>query len=312
MHISYLHEHSASLPGITTGLLDALSVLGQAFVRRLAAVDVYSRATSPVVSALSIGVAEVASALAEWASGEPWVLECAAMGRTFAGARPPGKVLEQILRRVVGVLCLAGEEEVAACLLRGLLSDVDRVRSTTITDPKTTLQEAIAPAAVQYTYEREGPDHETVFRATVTARGLCGTGAGRNKKDAAQKAALDLLQKLIPHARSSRTSMLGTRPSPVAIPEPREHVVAVHKLKSLFQLPETAAPLLSQALIHASWAYENRPRIIRYHQQDNQILAFVGAEAALYESALAATYRVVADPPQEFAFRGLDTGCPAK
>ena len=64
-------------------------------------------------------------------------------------------------------------------------------------------------------------------------------------------------------------------------------------------------PLLSQALIHTSWAYEHHFEMAKYNQQDNQVLAFVGAQAAGYEDALAAARQAAADPPQAFAFRGL-------
>lgn len=307
MHSSYLYENEASFPGITRGLLNALSTLGFAFLRRMAAADAYQQPTAPTAGSLSTDVAEIMFALPTWAAKQAWLLECAALGRTFADAAPPASVSGHLLRRVVAVLCLAGEEAVASLLLQGLVSDVRRQRATTVADPKTALQEAIAPITPEYSYERVGPDHETVFHCTVTAmRGRRGSGAGRSKKLAAQNAALDFLQRHIPQAPTGRNREQTLRPNPVAIPEPRAHAVAVRELQDLFFLPLSATPLLSQALVHASWAYEHRPEIAKYRQQDNQVLSFVGAETAGYEDAFAATRHAVADPPQEFAFRGFD------
>ena len=312
MHSTYLYENQAMLSEITPGLLDALSILGLAFLRRRAAVDAYQRTASPTAASLSKDVAQAAFGLTDWASKKAWLRESAALGRNFSDTEPPARLLAHLCRQLVGVLCLTGEESVASGLLEDLLSEARRKRSIPAHDPKTTLQDAIAPLRAEYSYESEGPDHDTMFSSTVTdTRGRRGTGVGRSKKQAAQNAALDLLQRYIPQALSTRTSeplltpASGPRQFPVTIPEPRDHAVAVGELQTLFALRTSAAPLLSQAFVHSSWAYEHRRDIARYHQQDNLVLAFVGAEAAAYEDALAATRQAAAYPPLEFAFRGL-------
>jgi dsRNA-specific ribonuclease len=306
VHSSYLYENQTAFLGITRGLLDALSSLGLAFLRRMATVDAYQQPGSLTAGSLSKDVAEIVFALPAWAARQAWLLECAALGRTFSDSAPPAKVSAHLLRRVVGVLCLAGEEAVASRLLEDLLSDARRQPSTPTHDPKTTLRMAIAPRTAEYTYEREGPDHDPMFRATVIdTRGRRGTGVGKSKRQAAENATLDFLQRYIPQALSARTPQPTSRPVPAAIPGERAHTVAVRELQNLFVLPTSASPLLSQALIHPSWAYEHRSSMARYHQQDNQVLAFVGSEAAGYEDALAAARQAAADPPQEFAFRGL-------
>jgi dsRNA-specific ribonuclease len=307
MHSSYLYENQTAFPRITRGLLDALSNLGLAFLKRRTTVDSYIRTASSTAESLSKENAETVLALPAWAARQAWLLESAALGRTFADATPPATVSAHLLRRVVGVLCLSDRETVASGLLAGLLADVRRQRDATVGDPKTALQEAIAPGRVEYFYKREGPDHETVFRATVRdTRGRRGTGAGRSKKLAAQNAALDFLRSHIPQALSPRMPKSAQRPVPVAISAPPAHIQAVRQLRNLFGLPESATPLLSQALVHTSWTYERRVGSTANRQPDNEVLAFVGAEAAIYEDALAATRQVAADPPQEFAFRSLD------
>ena len=307
MHSAYLGERHTVFPKVTKGLLDMLSNLGVTFLARLATIDAYQRAVWTSAGALNKDVNEVISALPDWAARQEWLLRCAALGHTFAGGTPPPRVSAHLLRRIIGVLCLAGEETVASRLLEGLLSDVRQQRSATVIDPKTTLQDVIAPTTAVYVYEREGPDHQIVFRAIVTdTRGRRGDGLGRNKKQAAQNAALDFLQRHIPQALSSRASETAPLPARVALPEPRAHVLAVQRLRDLFGLPASATPLLSQALIHSSWAFEHRASMAKYRQQDNQLLGFVGAQAAFYEYARAVAYQIAADPPQEFAFRSLD------
>jgi len=306
-HATYRYEYPTAFPGVTEGLLDALSALGLAFLRRLAALNAYKRAASATAGTLSRQVAQVAAELPAWADQQEWVLKYAALGRNFSEVRPPAKVPATLLRQVLGVLCLAGEETAAGRLAEGLLAEVSRQQFSTVADPKTVLQEAIAPSTATYTYEREGPDHKIVFRATVTdTRGRRGIGVGSSKKLAARNAALDFLHRYIPQALSAGKSASTSRLLPVAIPEPQTHASAVQRLRNLFVLPTSAAALLSQTLIHTSWAYEHRLAVTRYHQQDNQVLAFVGAEVAIYESTLAAVRQAVADPPPEFAFRGLD------
>ena len=308
MHSAYLGERRTVFPKVTKGLLDVLSNLGVTFLGRLVTIDAYQRAVWTSAGALNNDVNEVVSALPDWTARQEWLLRCAALGHTFAGGTPPPKVSAHLLRRIIGVLCLAGEETVASRLLEGLLSEVHRQRSTTVIDPKTTLQDLIAPSTAEYVYEREGPDHQVVFRAIVTdTRGRRGAGLGKNKKQAAQNAALDFLQRHIPPALlSPPTSETAPLPTRVALPEPRAHVLAVQRLRDLFGLPASATPLLSQALIHSSWAFEHRASMAKYHQQDNQVLGFVGAQAAVYEYARSVAYQIAADPPQEFAFRSLD------
>ncbi|WP_246144881.1 ribonuclease III family protein [Actinacidiphila oryziradicis] len=74
----------------------------------------------------------------------------------------------------------------------------------------------------------------------------------------------------------------------------------------MFALPETALPLLSQAFIHASWAYENSAKLLRYRQQNNQVLAFVGSNVVVYEDALVAAQQAVLEPPEQFSYLNLD------
>lgn len=308
VHKSYLHEKQDFLPGVTAGILDAFSDLGLAFTRRLAAADAYKRLSSTKVSSLSNDVAQVAFGLPAWASRQAWLMECAALGGSLTREASPRSVPANLCRQLVGALCHGGEHRVAAALLSGLLVSVRQHLINSIGDAKTLLQQVLSPHTVAFVYEMEGPAHDPLFRAIATAGlGRTGTGVGKSKKAASQTASLDLLRRHFPRAleSSSRSTALRST-TPAALREPRRHHETVQGLCELFILPSTAAPLLSQALIHSSWAYEHRSEMEKHRQADNQVLAFVGSQAAIYEDALVAVRRAVADRPKEFTFRHAD------
>src|SRR5215469_3858935 len=66
-HATYRYEYPAAFPGVTEGLLDALSALGLAFLRRQAALNAYKRTVSATPGPLSKEVAQVVFALPTWA-----------------------------------------------------------------------------------------------------------------------------------------------------------------------------------------------------------------------------------------------------
>jgi dsRNA-specific ribonuclease len=307
VHKSYLYENQDLLPGLTRGLLDAFSDLGLAFTRRLAAADAYQRLSSAKVGSLSHHVAQLALRLPSWANEQAWLIECAALGGSLTREAPPSSVPGNLCRQLIGVLCHGGADRVAAALLGGLLSDVRQRLIDSVGDPKTLLQEVLSPHTVSFAYEREGPDHDQEFRA-VAADGLGrrGAGEGKSKKAASQSASLDFLKRHFPQALKAPNVAATPKPCPIALPQPRKHYDTVQWLRGLFALPSTATPLLSQALIHSSWAYEHRPELAKHRQQDNRVLAFVGSQAAIYEDALVAVRQAVADPPEEFTFRNAD------
>ena len=132
-------------------------------------------------------------------------------------------------------------------------------------------------------------------------------GEGPSKKQATRAASADFLQKYLPRAieeakakasgRSSQTS-----PLPVTGRDYERHAATVHSICSIFGTPATAEGILSQALIHSSWVYENRALAARTHQQDNQILGLVGSHVLNYECILRIARSIEQDPPPEFTF----------
>ncbi|OKI41579.1 hypothetical protein A6A29_37155 [Streptomyces sp. TSRI0281] len=201
------------------------------------------------------------------------------------------------------MLCLEGEEEVARRLLEEHLATQQREIASSINDPKTALYEVVGHAALTWEYVRGGPEHAPAFRAVVTdTRRRTGKGSGSSKKAASQLAALDFLQRHVPQVLAARDTAVSPPPRAQEIPASRAHVGTVRHLEALFSLPETSRPLLSQALVHASWAYENGHQMERYRQQDYQALAYLGSQILGYEHLLATARRIVVTPPAEFAF----------
>ncbi|MFB7782194.1 ATP-binding protein [Streptomyces vinaceus] len=306
VHSSYLYENRETLPGVTKASLEALNRLGGAFLQKMAAADVYRETAATAPGVVSKSVAEIVSAFPAWTVEQEWIRRSAALSVGLNPETLSPKVTSLLCRQVIGVLCLEGEEDVAARLLGDLVSTVRRRLQHSIGDPKTELQEQLGGGGVTYEYEKEGPDHAAVFRAVARdTRGRRGEGTGRSKKEASQQAALDFLERHIPAAFNGRDDNTAPRHSALEIVAPATHARMVRRLQSLFSLPAAARPLLSQALVHASWLHENRSEAVRYRQQDHQVLAHVGSWVLIYEHLLAVARHTIADPPDEFTYLTL-------
>ncbi|MDH6221549.1 ATP-binding protein [Streptomyces pseudovenezuelae] len=303
MHSSYYHENQATLPGITKATLDVLNRLGAAFLQKLAAAEIYRSGANLTSGAMSKDVAQIVSAFPAWTAEQKWLRESASLSIGLDRETLTSKITAFLYRQVIGVLCLEGEEEVAAGLLSDHIAAQRRIMASDSTDPKSALYEHLGRDAVTYEYQHEGPDHAIVFRAVaMDTRRRTGEGTGRSKKAAAHQAALDFVRRHIPHAFTTRDETVTRRMPAREVPGPDAHVQAVRRMQDLFALPATSRPLLSQALVHASWAYENRSEIAKCHQQDYQVLAYLGSLVLIYEHLLAAARHTVVDPPDEFAF----------
>ncbi|WP_330283383.1 ATP-binding protein [Streptomyces sp. NBC_00588] len=190
-------------------------------------------------------------------------------------------------------------QEVAEKLLEELVSEAKR--SETIADPRSALDAVLSKsraAPITYQYDRKGPDHDTVFTALASDKlGRQGFGQGRSKKLAARNAALDFLRVNIPHALQDNPESSQPRPTLGEIHSNATHENAVHRLQEMFALPPIARPLLGQALVHPSWAYEQRRQLEPIHQQDNQALGFIGSQVLNFEYALTRARNAIHSPP---------------
>ena len=151
-----------------------------------------------------------------------------------------------------------------------------------------------------------------LFKATlIDTKGRRSTGEGPSKKQALRDASADFLRRHLPNAAGS-DKMRSPSGSAQINPLPLEgrlyeqHMIVVRQIREIFGLPSAAEALLSQALIHPSWTYENKSTAMRAHQQDNQVLGLVGSHVLIYEHALRAVSRIAQSPPKEFAFLTLE------
>jgi ribonuclease-3 len=116
-------------------------------------------------------------------------------GEEATGGRDKASILADTLEALLGAVYLDRGLEVASRVIHGLFDPVmadAAVRGAGL-DWKTSLQELTAEAALgvpEYRVTEDGPDHAKMFTATAVVAGEeLGTGEGRSKKEAEQRAA---------------------------------------------------------------------------------------------------------------------------
>ncbi|MBP3780376.1 ribonuclease III [Selenomonas sp. AE3005] len=124
-------------------------------------------------------------------------------GEEMSGGRDRQTNLEDVFEAVIGAIYLdQGWETARDYVVRQLMPLFKQVEQGAILkDYKTILQELVYQDASQnVSYEMvgtSGPDHDKTFTFNVLITGrVMGTGTGRSKKDAEQKAARQALEKL--------------------------------------------------------------------------------------------------------------------
>jgi len=116
-------------------------------------------------------------------------------GEELTGGRDKASILADGLEATIGAVYLQHGLETARELVHRLFKDLldEAPRRGAGLDWKTSLQELTASAGLgvpEYLVDEQGPDHRKEFTATVVvAGGNHGTGDGRTKKEAEQKAA---------------------------------------------------------------------------------------------------------------------------
>jgi ribonuclease-3 len=125
-------------------------------------------------------------------------------GEETSGGRDKSSILADTLEALIGAVYLEHSIDVARSFVHRL---VDPLLASSAAlgaglDWKTSLQELTATAGLgvpEYAVTEEGPDHAKLFEATVLVTGEPrGTGNGRSKKEAEQKAAAAAFQLLEP------------------------------------------------------------------------------------------------------------------
>ncbi|MFI8989874.1 ATP-binding protein [Streptomyces antimycoticus] len=253
---------------------------------------------------LSKAVAKIAATFPAWAARQGWLRESAILSGGLNRDQLPPKVLAALMRQVAGVLCLEGEQGVVRSLLSRHIDEQLRAMGGAISDPKTHLHDLMGPDSLSFAYERVGPEHAPVFHAVVTdARSRTGLGSGPSKKAASQRAAHDFLRRHMPQEFTKEQDTTACAEQPRELHPTFAHSRAVRQLQVLFSLHDSARALLSQALVHPSWAYENRGEIKRRSQQDYQVLAHMGSHILQYEHFLSLARHAVIDTPDTAGFQ---------
>lgn len=124
-------------------------------------------------------------------------------GEERSGGRERASLLADTVEALLGSIYLdAGLEESRRVTLR-LLADVmeDVIKGQALRDYKTELQELLqrdsAEPVIYRIVNESGPDHDKLFTATVSHRGIAlGEGRGRTKKEAERQAARMAMEKI--------------------------------------------------------------------------------------------------------------------
>ncbi|MGZ6827325.1 MAG: ribonuclease III [Mycobacteriales bacterium] len=116
-------------------------------------------------------------------------------GEESTGGRDKASILADTMEAVIGTVYLSSGMPAAAALVHHLLDPL-MAQSATMgagLDWKTSLQELAAASSAgvpEYRVDEEGPDHQKTFHAqAVVGEQVLGTGSGRSKKEAEQRAA---------------------------------------------------------------------------------------------------------------------------
>ena len=128
-----------------------------------------------------------------------------------------------------------------------------------------------------------------------------GRGEGTSKRLAREAAARDYIQRYLDLPRpKSRAAVLAL---PADLTDPTVRVAtrkAVGQREREFALHPRWRPLLLQALVHSSWAYEHASAMKAARQKDNRLLAFVGRSVVDYEYVDAMTSAALESRPESF------------
>jgi signal transduction histidine kinase/dsRNA-specific ribonuclease len=311
-HESFFYEHSREMTGVTAGLLNGLIRLGGNFVARAASIHFYRQRAFSRPGPLSNLIAVAMSSIPQWAGELEWLRQSASLGKSLDPIALPRRVSGNLYKQVLGVLCLAGHYQIANSLVAGILAHSGGDPEGAAEDPRTRLQRLLGPVGLETEFRATGPDHQQYFNATLTdRRGRRSSGNGKTKKEAVRNASKEFLRQHL--ARESEADRSGISPSYVranlaAIEGADQHGRAITRIRELFQLPEHATPLLSQALIHSSWTYEHPEIAARTHQQDNQVLGLVGSHVLNYDQALRVARVVCENPPEQLTSLIMDRG----
>lgn len=284
LHISFINEaHETAV--VSPGALSGLVALGKEWFDRELAYQLFMARSFGTVGDLSQH-----HAYGRMNFG-PWVLEFtdlpaqARVGHSIESDGVNAKIATDIIYGLLGRLVYTQFTDVASAIVDPYFEIV--LHEGKRTEEHASILAKLAPEKTQeWTYAKQGPDHASVFIATLkTEDGRLSTGSGTSKKTARASAGKQFVKKYGAQNASKQVQM----------PWPRLVDITNSKHKYLIQCIQPFAPsrkwqaLYYQAFFHTSWIFENQQFAQRTFQTDNQCLAFLGAKVLSYEYTASVT-----------------------
>lgn len=200
-HSSYCREHAVE----TKNNNERLEFLGDAFFDAIISVELYNRLTQvdegKLTKTRALIVCEKSLAQIARRLGIGDYLNMG-KGEELSGGRHRESILADAVEAVIGAIYIdSGYEEAARFVSREFADTIDNaVAGKLFTDYKTQVQEALQKrgrkTVISYHLDKEtGPDHDKTFYVHLVCNGkTLGSGSGKSKKEAEQKAAKATLE----------------------------------------------------------------------------------------------------------------------
>ncbi len=200
-HSSYCREHDVE----TKNNNERLEFLGDAFLDAIISVELYNRLSQVdegrLTKTRALIVCEKSLAQAARRLGIGDYLNMG-KGEELSGGRHRESILADAVEAVIGAIYIdSGYAEAARFVSREFADTIDdAVAGKLFTDYKTQVQEALQKrgkkTVISYHLDKEtGPDHDKTFYVHLVCNGkTLGSGSGKSKKEAEQKAAKATLE----------------------------------------------------------------------------------------------------------------------
>ncbi len=199
-HSSYANEHKAE--GVECN--ERLEFLGDAILGFVVGEYIYKKFSSwPEGKLTKLRASVVCEAMLSKKGRELGINKALKLGRgeEHTGGRERNSIIADCMEAVIGAIYLDGGMEPAREFIISILADeIEEISSTVnVLDAKTTLQEILqrdSQEPIQYRITGEsGPAHCKFFSVEVSHNGkTLGSGGGRSKKEAEQKAAMEAIK----------------------------------------------------------------------------------------------------------------------
>jgi dsRNA-specific ribonuclease len=288
IHDSYLHENRDSLPDVTPGVLRGLEMIGNVWLGRELATRLYLGREFDDVGQLAALHSATMTAFVEWLLSLDWLVNSVRYGKGESQSAPSRQTRRRLANQVSGAMVLAQGESRLRTALRPFFENALTLEPAVHNlDPVTFLGSTVPHESKDWEYLRSGPAHQPVFVAVFVAKDKrTSRGEGKSKKLAREAAARAFIARYLisaPPESPRAKARKHTFTLPSDIPAPAFTRNAIEEIRHEFGLHDRWRPLLLQALVHTSWAYEHQAQIKAGKQRDNSLLAFLGSWVVEYE-----------------------------